>query len=87
MSDKTIPFPTKEDEELPPPEEFWECGACGTRVDDDSAQKVLPINLGGNPQTGQAGPTFYVCPNCHVLSMPKEIFDEIHRRMNSRIIT
>jgi hypothetical protein len=83
---KTLEFP-KQEPPPPPPAEFWECGACGCRVDDDSELKVLPINLGGDPKSGTPGPTFYVCPNCQVLSMPKEMFDEIHRRMNSRIIT
>jgi|TARA_R110000824_G_scaffold164685_10_gene341068 hypothetical protein len=86
--DKTIPFPSPPTSVPPPVEpECWVCGACGTVVDDDTERKVLPINLGGNPQTGGAGLTFYVCPKCHVLSMPAEMFDEIHKRMNSRIIT
>lgn len=87
--DKVLDFPALPDPvaQLPEPAEFWECGACNTRVDDNSTVKVLPINVGGNPQTGVPGMTFYVCPTCHVLSMPPEMFDEIHRRMTSRIIT
>lgn len=91
-NDNTIEFPTNKTPPTEPEEDivendFWKCGACDTLVNDTSEKKVLPINLGGNPQAGQPGMTFYVCPTCHVLSMPPDMFDEIHRRMNSRIIT
>ena len=89
IDDKIIEFPIQNQESEPTQKEtdHWECGACHTIVDDTTERKVLPINLGGNPQQGHIGMTFYVCPECHVLSMPAEMFDEIHRRINSKIIT
>tara|TARA_R110000737_G_C14494583_1_gene470823 strand:- start:34 stop:318 length:285 start_codon:yes stop_codon:yes gene_type:complete len=89
---KTIEFPMQPppptpQEQLAAEDYSWKCGACNTVVDDTTERKVLPINVGGNQQTGTPGMTFYVCPVCHTLSMPPEMFEEIHKRMASRIIT
>tara|TARA_R110000744_G_scaffold46571_4_gene102904 strand:+ start:1550 stop:1819 length:270 start_codon:yes stop_codon:yes gene_type:complete len=88
MDDENIiKFPSKEPEQ--PKEEikdYWECKCCGVHVDENSEKKVLPISMGGDPSNPQHALTFYICPNCFTLQMPEELFDEMQRRMNSRII-
>tara|TARA_R110000824_G_scaffold146823_1_gene315950 strand:+ start:18958 stop:19299 length:342 start_codon:yes stop_codon:yes gene_type:complete len=64
----------------------WVCKCCGVEVDDKSDRKVLPISMGGDPNNPQYSLTFYICPGCYSVQMPEEIFEEMHRRMNSSII-
>ena len=64
--------------------EYWECKSCGVKVDDNSDRKVLPLSLGGSEN---ASLTLYVCPNCYTLQLPELMYEELHRRMTSRIIT
>lgn len=66
--------------------EYWECKSCGVKVDDNSDRKVLPISMGAGEGAANSI-TFYVCPNCYTIQMPELLFEELHRRMTSRIIT
>ena len=82
-TDNTIKFPVEklnlEDKVM------WECKACGHNItesmDENKAEKskVLPINIGNV--------MIYVCPNCHTLQMPEELFNEILKKATSTIIT
>jgi len=82
-ADKTIKFPVEklnlEDKVM------WGCKACGHNItesmDKDGVEKskVLPLNIGNV--------MIYVCPNCHTLQMPEELFNEILKKATSTIIT
>lgn len=66
-------------------EELWKCHACKhiitERMDEMNLDKskVLPLNMGGM--------MIYICPNCRTLQLPQEVFDEIFKKANSKIIT
>ena len=66
-------------------EKLWECLACKHIITEkmdnlnQDKSKVLPLNLGGM--------MVYICPNCRTLQLPEEIFDEIFKKANSKIIT
>ena len=65
---------------------FYHCKACNHKItesmekDEESEKnKVLPLSL---------GPLMvYVCPNCYTLQLPEEMFKEILKASNSKIIT
>jgi hypothetical protein len=66
-------------------DELWKCHACKhiitERMDELNLDKskVLPLNMGGM--------MIYICPNCRTLQIPQEVFDEIFKKANSKIIT
>ena len=65
---------------------FYQCKACGHKITESMEKnkeseknKVLPLSL---------GPLMvYVCPNCYTLQLPEEMFKEILKASNSKIIT
>jgi predicted RNA-binding Zn-ribbon protein involved in translation (DUF1610 family) len=66
-------------------EELWKCHACKHIITERmdalglDKSKVLPLNMGGM--------MIYVCPNCRTFQLPQEVFDEIFKKANSKIIT
>lgn len=64
--------------------DFWSCKCCGVVVDDNSERKVLPLSLGSGDENSL---TLFVCPNCYTLQIPEIMFEDLHRRITSRIIT
>ena len=82
-TDKTIKFPVErlnlEDKVM------WGCKACGHNItesmdkNETEKSKVLPLTIGNV--------MIYVCPNCHTLQMPEELFNEILKKATSIIIT
>ena len=65
---------------------FYHCKACNHKItesmekdESNKKNKVLPLTL---------GPLMvYVCPNCYTLQLPEEMFKEILKASNSKIIT
>ena len=65
---------------------FYQCKACGHKITESMEKnkegeknKVLPLSL---------GPLMvYVCPNCYTLQLPEEMFKEILKMSDSKIIT
>tara|TARA_Y100001951_G_C11290219_1_gene271620 strand:- start:1902 stop:2183 length:282 start_codon:yes stop_codon:yes gene_type:complete len=65
---------------------FYHCKACSHKITESMEKnkegeknKVLPLSL---------GPLMvYVCPNCYTLQLPEEMFKEILKVSNSKIIT
>ena len=65
---------------------FYHCKACSHKItesmeknEESEKNKVLPLSL---------GPLMvYVCPNCYTLQLPEEMFKEILKASNSKIIT
>lgn len=66
--------------------EYWQCKCCNIKVDDKSDRKVLPIVMGGDPNIPESNITFFICPNCYTVQMPEQMFEELHKRINSNII-
>ena len=81
MNEKIKKFPKSET----PPEILWECGACKHKITEDlnptkaGHNRVLPMNLGGI--------MIYVCPSCFTLQLPEEVFEDILKKAESKIIT
>jgi hypothetical protein len=67
--------------------DYWQCKCCGVKVDENSEKKVLPIAMGGNQNDRNSALTFFVCPSCFTIQMPEEMYNELNRRIQSRIIT
>ena len=82
-NEKTVDFPLHkaggEDRLL------WQCVACkhviteSMEKDEAAGSKVLPLNMGGM--------MVYVCPNCRTFQLPEEVFNEVMKKAESKIIT
>ena len=65
---------------------FYHCKACSHKITESMEKnkegeknKVLPLSL---------GPLMvYVCPNCYTLQLPEEMYREILKKLDSKIIT
>ena len=64
-----------------------DCLACNTQ-----SKNPIPVNLlafvsGEGTKANTSPISFFICPNCGVIQMPKQVLDEVKKRMGSRIIT
>jgi len=73
----------KKKEEVSKEDEVFECRACGTV----HTENVIPINVLVYAGRKDALPaTFFVCPNCCTLQLPRQAMDEMIRQIKSNII-
>jgi len=64
-------------------DDIFECRACGTV----HTENVIPINVLVYAGRKDALPaTFFVCPNCCTLQLPRQAMDEMIKQIKSNII-